>query len=96
MVGLRFRSVLAPGVEHGILGGSESQQVSHLVAELGEVLPQVVEVLYGGLVGALHLLPGGRQVAMDKTTHDLLVVLITLPLQVPPLLDGWDNNNMGG
>jgi len=76
----------APGVEHRVLGGPETQQVSHLIAELGEVLAQVAQVLHGGLVGALHLLPRGGQVAMDQAAHDLLVVLIPLLLQVPPLL----------
>lgn len=78
--------VLAPRVEHGVLGGAEAQQVPHLVAELGEVLPQVVEVLHRGLVSALHLLPRGRQVAMHQATHDLLVVLVALLFQVFPLL----------
>lgn len=76
----------APRVEHGVLGGPEAQQVPHLVAKLGEVLPQVVEVLHGGLVGALHLLPRGRQVAVHQAAHDLLVVLVALLLEVLPLL----------
>jgi len=80
--------VLAPGVEHGVLGGPEAQEVPHLIAELGEVLSQVVEVLHGGLVGALHLLSRGRQVSVDQTAHDLLVVLISLLLQALPLLVG--------
>lgn len=78
--------LLAPRVEHGVLGGAEAQQVPHLVAELGQVLPQVVEVLHRGLVRALHLLPRGRQVAMHQAAHDLLVVLVALLLQVFPLL----------
>ena len=78
----------APGVEHGVLGGPEAQQVPHLVAELGEVLAEVAEVLQRGLVGALHLLPRGRQVAVHQAAHDLLVVLVPLLLQVPPLLGG--------
>ena len=76
----------APGVEHGVLGGPEAQQVPHLVAELGEVLAQVAEVLQRGLVRALHLLARGRQVAVNQAAHDLLVVLVPLLLQVPPLL----------
>ena len=76
----------APGVEHGVLGGPEAQQVPHLVAELGEVLAQVAEVLQRGLVRALHLLPRGRQVPVHQAAHDLLVVLVALLLQVPPLL----------
>lgn len=77
---------LAPWVEHGVFGGPETQQVPHLVAKLGEVLPQVVEVLHRGLVGALHLLPSGRQVAVHQAAHDLLVVLVALLLEVLPLL----------
>lgn len=76
----------APRVEHGVFGGPEPQQVPHLVAKLGEVLPQVVQVLHRGLVGALHLLPRGRQVAVHQAAHDLLVVLIALLLEVLPLL----------
>lgn len=79
--------VLAPRVEHGILGGTEAQQVSHLVAELGQVLAQVVQVLHRGLVCALHLLPGGGQVSVNQAAHDLLVVLVPLLLQVLPLLE---------
>lgn len=78
--------LLAPRVEHGVLGGAEAQQVPHLVAELGEVLPQVVEVLHRGLVRALHLLARGRQVAVHQAAHDLLVVLVALLLQILPLL----------
>lgn len=96
-------SSLAPRVEHGVLGGAEAQQVSHLVAELGEVLPQVVEVLHRGLVRALHLLPRGRQVAVHQAAHDLLVVLVALLLQVFPLLvgrgkesDGVETKEKGG
>lgn len=77
---------LASGVEHGIFGGAKAEQVSHLVAELGQVLPQVVEVLYCGLVRALHLLPRGRQVTMHQAAHDLLVVFVPFLLQAPPLL----------
>lgn len=77
---------LASGVEHGVLGGTEAQQVPHLITELGEVLPEVIEVLHCGLVRALHLLPGGCQVAVDQAAHDLLVVLVTLLLQVLPFL----------
>lgn len=47
---------LAPWVEHGVFGGPEAQQVPHLIAKLGQVLAQVVEVFHGGLVRALHLL----------------------------------------
>ena len=85
------KSLLAPGIEHGILGGPEAQQVPHLIAELGEVLAQVVEVLHCGLVHALHLLPCGGQVAVHQTAHDLLVVLIALLLQVLPLLGGQEH-----
>lgn len=77
---------LASGVEHGVFGGAKAEQVSHLVAELGQVLPQVVEVLHRGPVRALHLLPRGRQVTMHQAAHDLLVVLIPFLLQAPPLL----------
>ena len=84
------QSGLVPGVKHGVLGGAEPQQIPHLVAELGEVLPQVVEVLHCGLVRALHLLPCGGQVAVDQAAHDLLVVLIPLLLKVPPLLIGGE------
>lgn len=77
---------LASGIEHGVFGGTEAQEVPHLVAKLGQVLAQVVEVLHGGLVGALHLLARGGQVAVHQAAHDLLVVLIPLLLQVPPLL----------
>lgn len=77
---------LAPGIEHGIFGGPEAEQVSHLVAELGEVLPQVVQVLYRSLVCALHLLSRGGQIAVNQAAHDLLVVLIALLLQIFPLL----------
>lgn len=83
--------LLAPRVEHGVFGGPEAQQVPHLVAKLGEVLAQVVQILHRGLVCALHLLPRGGQVAVDQTTHDLLVVLIPLLLQVLPLLDSEDS-----
>lgn len=79
---------LAPWVEHGIFGGPEAQQVPHLIAKLGEVLAQVVQIFHRGLVRALHLLPCGGQVAVNQTTHDLLVVLIMLLLQILPLLDG--------
>lgn len=82
---LRFS---APWVEHGIFGGPEPKQVSHLVAELGEVLAQIVQILHGGLVCALHLLPRGGQVAVNQATHDLLVILITLLFQILPLLHG--------
>lgn len=71
---------LAPWVEHGIFGGPEAQQVPHLIAKLGEVLAQVVQIFHRGLVRALHLLPCGGQVAVNQTTHDLLVVLIMLLL----------------
>lgn len=84
--GLGSSRLLAPRVEHGVLGGAEAQQVPHLVAELGEVLPQVIEVLHRGLVCALHLLPRGRQVAVHQAAHDLLVVLVALLLQIFPLL----------
>lgn len=77
---------LAPGIEHGIFGGPEAEQVSHLVAELGEVLPQVVQVLDRSLVCALHLLSRGGQIAVNQAAHDLLVVLIALLLQIFPLL----------
>lgn len=85
---------LASGVEHGIFGGAKAKQISHLVAELGQVLPQVVEVLHRGLVRALHLLPRGRQVTMHQAAHDLLVVFVPFLLQVPPLLKNrtmWSN-----
>lgn len=77
---------LAPWVEHGVFGCSEAQQVPHLVAKLGQILAQVVEIFHRGLVCALQLLPCGGQVAVNQTTHDLLVVLVSLLLQVPPLL----------
>lgn len=57
-------------------------------------MPQVVEVLHRGLVRALHLLPRGGQVAVNQATHDLLIVLIMLLLQVLPLLDGKDNGGI--
>ncbi len=82
----RYLVFLAPWVEHGIFGGPEAQQVPHLVAKLGEVLAQVVQVFHRGLIRALHLLPRGGQVAVNQATHDLLVVLITLLLQILPLL----------
>lgn len=82
---------LAPWVEHGIFGGPEAEHVPHLVAKLGEVLAQVVEVFHRGLVRALHLLPRGGQVAVNQAAHDLLVVLITLLLQILPLLEGKHN-----
>lgn len=81
---------LAPRVEHGVFGGPEAEQVPHLVAKLGEVLAQVVQIFHRGLVRALHLLPRGRQVAVNQAAHDLLVVLVPLLLQVLPLLDGED------
>lgn len=77
---------LAPGIEHGIFGGPEAEQISHLVAELGEVLPQVVQVFDCSLVCALHLLSRGGQIAVNQAAHDLLVVLIALLLQIFPLL----------
>lgn len=76
----------APRVEHGVFRGPKPQQVPHLVAKLGQVLPQVVQVLHRGLVGALHLLTRGRQVAVHQAAHDLLVVLIPFLLEVLPLL----------
>ena len=85
---------LAPWVEHGVFGRPETQQVPHLVAKLGEVLAQVVQVLHRGLVCALHFLPRGGQVAVNQATHDLLVVLIVLLLQVPPLLHGKDKQGV--
>lgn len=51
-------------------------------------MAQVVQIFHRGLVRALHLLPRGRQVAVNQAAHDLLVVLIPLLLQVLPLLDG--------
>ena len=85
--GIRFGSEkgasawdLASGIEHSIFGGAKAQEVPHLVAELRQVLTQVVEVLHGCLVGALHLLPGGGQVSVNQAAHDLLVVLISLLL----------------
>lgn len=78
----------APWVEHGVFGGPEAEEVSHLVAKLGQVLPQVVQVFHRGLVRALHLLPRGGQVTVNQAAHDLLVVLITLLLQVLPFLRG--------
>lgn len=85
----------APRVEHGVFGGPEPQQVPHLVAKLGEVLTQVVQVLHRGLVGALHLLTRGRQVAVHQAAHDLLVVLVAFLLEVLPLL-GWKVEQMKG
>lgn len=87
-------SFLAPWVEHGIFGGPEAQQVPHLIAKFGEILAQVVQIFHRGLVCALHLLPCGGQVAVNQTAHDLLVVLITLLLQVLPLLDGKDSERI--
>lgn len=77
---------LASGIEHGVFGCTEAEQVSHLVAELGQVLPQVVEVLNRGLVRALHHLACGCQVTMHQAAHDLLVVLVPFLLEVLPLL----------
>lgn len=77
---------LASGVKHGVFGCAKAKQVSHLIAEFGQVLPQVVEVLHRSLVRALHLLPCGRQVTMHQAAHDLLVVFIPFLLQALPLL----------
>lgn len=85
---------LAPWIEHGIFGGPEPQQVPHLIAKLGEVLPQVIQIFHRGLVCALHLLPRGGQVAVNQTTHDLLIVLIALLLQILPLLGGKESEGI--
>lgn len=89
-----FFFFLAPWVEHGIFGGPEAEQVPHLIAKLGEVLAQVIQIFHRRLVCALHLLPRGGQVAVNQTTHDLLVVLVTLLLQVLPLLGRKDNEGI--
>lgn len=85
---------LAPWIEHGIFGGPEPQQVPHLIAKLGEVLPQVIQIFHRGLVRALHLLPCGGQVAVNQTTHDLLIVLIALLLHILPLLGGKESEGI--
>lgn len=58
------RHGLASGVEHGVFGSAKAQKVSHFIAKLGEVLPQIIEILYCGLVHALHLLPRRGQVTV--------------------------------
>lgn len=87
--------VLAPWIKHGILGGPEAQQVSHLIAKFGQILAQIVQVLHCGLVCALHLLPCGGQVSVNQAAHDLLVVLIPLLLQVLPLLEVNNRKEVG-
>lgn len=57
-------------------------------------MPQVVQIFHRGLVCALHLLSCGGQVAVNQATHDLLVVLVMLLLQILPLLCGKESEGI--
>lgn len=86
IISIRFRKWLISWIKHSIFRSPKAKQIPYFIPEFWQILAQFIKVLHGGLVRALHLLSHGRQVTMHQAAHHFLVVLISLLLQVSPLL----------